>query len=58
VHRSLAFVGLNQLVNERGGFLRKTSTMVTFRLNDKDLSILSTIQRIAVFNLPQEEAEK
>jgi len=59
---SLVFVGLNHLVNERGGFLRKTSTLLHYirRQERKRFKhLLSQMQRITVFHdLPQEEAEK
>src|SRR5262245_52433564 len=59
---SLSFVGLNHLINERGGFLRKTSTLLHYirRQERKRFKhLLSQMQRIGVFyDLPQEEAEK
>lgn len=55
------FISLNQLVNERGGFLRKTSTAVYYlqrREQRKLKRALAHLGRIDIFrNLPQAEIE-
>ncbi len=59
---SLLFVGLNHVINDHGGFLRKASTTV-YHIRRKGRKrfklILSHVQRIDLFNnLPEEEVEE
>ena len=59
---SFLFIGLNHIINDRGGFLRKTSTTV-YHIRRKGRKrfkqIFSHVRRINLFNnLPEEEAEE
>jgi CRP-like cAMP-binding protein len=59
---SLLFIGLNHIINDHGGFLRKASTTV-YHIRRKGRTrfkrILSHVQRIDLFsNLPDAEVEK
>ena len=59
---SFLFIGLNHIINEHGGFLRKASTTV-YHIRRKGRKrfkrILSHVRRIDLFNnLPEKEAEE
>ncbi len=59
---SFLFIGLNHLINDHGGFLRKASTTV-YHIRRKGRNrfkrILSHVRRIDLFNnLPEEEIEE
>jgi CRP-like cAMP-binding protein len=59
---SFLFIGLNHLINDHGGFLRKASTTV-YHIRRKGRNrfkrILSHVRRIDLFNnLPEEEVEE
>ncbi len=58
---SLLFIGLNHLINDHGGFLRKVSTTVYHirrKGRERFKRIISHVRRIDLFNnLPEEEVE-
>ncbi len=59
---SFLFIGLNHIINDYGGFLRKASTTVYYirrKGRERFKRILSHVKRIDLFNnLPEEEVEE
>lgn len=59
---SLLFIGLNQIINNHGGFLRKSSTIIYYFQRQEQRRfkrILSSMGRLPIFkNLPTEEQKR